>query len=100
MFTIFQLIPILPSLVKLGIAAKEIFAVIDRDPEIGGQEETNKTVQKIEIGDGIKFKAVKFRYPTAPVEKGPVMESGNFTIKAGTSTAIVGPSGSGKSTIV
>ena len=28
------------------------------------------------------------------------MESGNFTIKAGTSTAIVGPSGSGKSTIV
>ena len=41
-----------------------------------------------------------FRYPTAPDHVADVFQGLNFTIKSGTTTAIVGPSGSGKSTIV
>ena len=33
-------------------------------------------------------------------EHKPVLENATFSIKAGTTTAIVGPSGSGKSTII
>ena len=92
--------PVLPSLARIGICSKEIFDVIDRDPEIGNKNEKSETVQNIEIGKGIRFEDIKFRYPTAPEGTGPVLENGSFTIKSGTSTAIVGPSGSGKSTIV
>ena len=57
-------------------------------------------VENIDIGSGITFDHVRFRYPTAPEGARDVISDANFTIKAGTSTAIVGPSGSGKSTIV
>ena len=43
---------------------------------------------------------MKFKYPTAPEGARETLSDANFTIKSGTSTAIVGPSGSGKSTIV
>ena len=97
---LFQLMPILPALERCRVVGKEIFDVIERDPQIGSHEETENAVERIEIGKGIKFDNIKFRYPTAPEGTGPVIEKGNFTIKSGTSTAIVGPSGSGKSTIV
>ena len=58
------------------------------------------TIKDIQIEKGITFENIKFRYPTAPEGTSPVIECGNFTIKSGTSTAIVGPSGAGKSTIV
>ena len=97
---LFQLMPIIPALERCRIVAKEIFDVIERDPWIGSHEETENAVEHIEIGKGIQFENVKFKYPTAPEDAGPVLEKGNFTIRSGTSTAIVGPSGSGKSTIV
>ena len=97
---LFTLMPAIPALARISIVGKEIFDVIERDPQIGGHVETENTVDAIKIGEGIIFKDVKFKYPTAPEEAKPVMECGNFTIKSGTSTAIVGPSGSGKSTIV
>ena len=90
----------MPSLARIGVCGKEIFDVIDRDPSIGSKTEKEDTIKNIEIGKGIKFENIKFRYPTASEGIGPVLENGNFTIKSGTSTAIVGPSGSGKSTIV
>ena len=92
--------PVLPSLARISVCGKEIFDVIDRDPAIGSKSEAKDNISDIEIGKGIRFENVKFRYPTAPEGTGPVLEKGNFTIKSGTSTAIVGPSGSGKSTIV
>jgi len=49
---------------------------------------------------GITFKDVAFRYPTASENHPDTFKGVSFTIKAGTSTAIVGPSGAGKSTIV
>ena len=97
---LFSLMPAIPSLARISIVGKEIFDVIERDPQIGSHAEAENTVESIEIGEGITFKDVKFKYPTAPEEAKPVMECGNFTIRSGTSTAIVGPSGSGKSTIV
>ncbi len=57
-------------------------------------------MEDIQIKDGITFEHVKFRYPGAPDGARDVLTDANFTIKSGTSTAIVGPSGSGKSTIV
>ena len=41
-----------------------------------------------------------FRYPTTPAKLPNILNGVNFTIKTGTTTAIVGPSGAGKSTIV
>ena len=98
--TLLQLMPIIPAIQRVGVVGKEVFDVIDRDPAIGSREETKQAVDSIQIGKGIKFQDIRFKYPTAPEGAGPVIEKGNFTIKAGTSTAIVGPSGSGKSTIV
>ena len=97
---LFSLMPAIPALARLSIVGKEIFDVIERDPQIGSQAEAENTVDAIKIGEGITFENVKFKYPTAPEDARPVMECGNFTIRSGTSTAIVGPSGSGKSTIV
>ena len=97
---IFQLMPALPALQRVYVVGQQIIEVIERDPAIGSKEETENAIDQINIGKGIKFQDVKFKYPTAPDDVGPVLESANFTIKSGTSTAIVGPSGSGKSTIV
>lgn len=47
--------------------------------------------------DVIKFEDVRFRYPTAPIDKG--LKGLNLTLKKGTVTAIVGPTGAGKTTI-
>ena len=54
----------------------------------------------IQLKEQINFENVTFKYPTAMSEHKPVLESASFSIKAGTTTAIVGPSGSGKSTII
>ena len=71
---------------------------IDRKPEVA--VDPNQSVTKVDIQDGISFKDVHFRYPTAQEHVKDVLQGASFKIKAGTSTAIVGPSGSGKSTIV
>ena len=54
----------------------------------------------IHVKDEIKFENITFKYPTALEEHKPVLENATFSIKAGSTTAIVGPSGSGKSTII
>jgi ABC-type transport system involved in Fe-S cluster assembly fused permease/ATPase subunit len=45
----------------------------------------------------VEFKDVTFRYPTQPENSG--LRKLNMTLKAGTTTAIVGPTGAGKTTI-
>lgn len=54
----------------------------------------------IHLKNEIKFENVTFKYPTALPEHKPVLQKATFSIKAGSTTAIVGPSGSGKSTII
>jgi ATP-binding cassette subfamily C protein len=51
--------------------------------------------EKIDIGNGIKFKKVSFSYDG----NSPVIRDLDLTIKGGQTTAIIGPSGAGKTTI-
>ena len=76
-----------------------IFKVIERVPEIRNSDNVRRG-QGIHVKDEIKFENITFKYPTASPEHKPVLEGASFSIKAGTTTAIVGPSGSGKSTII
>ena len=48
----------------------------------------------------IHFKQISFKYPNSVKGIKNILSDAKFSIKAGTSTAIIGPSGSGKSTIV
>jgi ATP-binding cassette subfamily C protein len=62
--------------------------------EEAAETETQR-YEKIDIGNGIKFKKVSFSYDGNT----PVIKDIDIAIKAGQTTAIVGPSGAGKSTI-
>ena len=77
-----------------------VFDVIDRVPQIKDKADLGKNDLIFSLNDGIHFKNVTFKYPTALAKLPNVMTGVNFTIKAGTTTAIVGHSGSGKSTII
>jgi ATP-binding cassette, subfamily B (MDR/TAP), member 1 len=78
-----------------------VFDVIDRVPLIRDKDAaTTNSHPSFELNDGIHFKNVTFKYPTAHAKLPNVLTGVDFTIKAGTTTAIVGPSGSGKSTII
>ena len=96
------LISALPNIQSL-MAAKTlgalIFKVIERVPEIRNSENVRRGLG-LSLKDEIKFENVTFKYPTATPEHKPVLENASFSIKAGSTTAIVGPSGSGKSTII
>lgn len=76
---------------------KHIFDVIDRDPLI---KNDGANLTNFDIKEGIYFKNVTFKYPTAKETLKKTFDNVSFSIKAGEITAIVGPSGSGKSTIV
>lgn len=99
-----QLTAILPNITNLSkalVVGKKIFDVVERVSEIGENSDEDKTENKmISLKQGIEFKGVHFRYPTAPEGLQDTLQGVSFEIKAGTSTAIVGASGSGKSTIV
>ena len=97
MFTFTAVLGIIPQVMRARVLGKIVFDLIEREPEIKSPEEA---VKNISIGKGICFDHVKFRYPTAPETARDVLTDASFTIKSGTSTAIVGGSGSGKSTIV
>lgn len=47
----------------------------------------------------ISFNNISFKYPNSLKDIKDVLSDVKFSIKIGTSTAIIGPSGSGKSTI-
>lgn len=72
-------------------AATSIFAVLDQQEEVdNGQREIGRAK-----GD-LKFKEVTFSYSNT---EEPALRNINFSVKAGSTTALVGRSGSGKSTI-
>ncbi len=77
-----------------GAAAKRVFGVIDT--KINIQELEDLPDLKINKSS-IKFNNVSFSYPTGN-EK--AIKNINFSIKGGTTAALVGHSGAGKSTII
>jgi ATP-binding cassette subfamily C protein len=81
-----SLINMLPSFSRV----MEIQKRCEEAVEIGTQR-----YEKIDIGNGIKFKKVSFSYDG----NSSVIKDLNLTIKAGQTTAIIGPSGAGKTTI-
>ena len=94
------MLPVLPGVERALKIGYLVFELIDRKPEIRTPDDPKDINEKIDIQDGIHFKDIHFRYPTAPEAQPDVFQGASFTVKSGTSTAIVGPSGSGKSTIV
>lgn len=71
--------------------------MIERVPEI---RDAPNCITDIQLKSEISFDKVHFRYPTQVEKSRDIFAGASFSIKTGTSTAIVGPSGSGKSTIV
>jgi ABC-type multidrug transport system fused ATPase/permease subunit len=96
-----QIIPNLTNVSKAQVVGRKVFDVIERVPQIKDSEAVAKEGKHdIDLKREIAFKGVHFRYPTTPDVMPDQLQGVSFSIKAGTSTAIVGPSGSGKSTIV
>lgn len=62
-----------------------------------GQKHTRTLSFPHPLDQGIQFKNVHFKYPDSARQ---ALENVNFTIKAGSTVALVGPNGAGKSTII
>ncbi len=75
-----------------GLAgAESVFSLIDQAPE-----DDRGGVELRDCQGEVRFEAVNFSYPRA---EQPAVTDVSFTIKPGTTTALVGPSGGGKTTI-
>ncbi len=74
-------------------AAKRVFDILDKKPEVALKE--GRRLQNVR-GE-IKFEDVKFSYPSRPDIE--VLKKVKFTLKPGMTMALVGQSGSGKSSI-
>ncbi len=80
------------SRIQKGIAAADsIFQVLDTDSEIDGGSFTVERVAGL-----LEFQGVSFHYESSET---PVLDDVNFTVPAGSVTALVGHSGSGKTTL-
>ena len=100
LFTLGGIANFIPPIMRAKVVGKKIVDLIERVPKIKSPENAANAVTDIKIDEGIHFDQVHFRHPTAPPGARDVLAGASFTIKAGTSTAIVGPSGIGKSTVI
>ena len=87
------------AIIKGRIAARELYAVIDRKPADGTpgadvRDPQGVAVVPSEVSGAVEFKDVCFSYATRPVFVGL-----NLKIERGSTVALVGESGCGKSTI-
>ncbi|VDM72148.1 unnamed protein product [Strongylus vulgaris] len=84
------------AIISAKLAIADIFAIIDRTPEIDCTQEDGFSKEKIK--GVISFNNVHFSYPSRPSVE--VLKDVSFEVKRGESIALVGHSGCGKSTIV
>ncbi|OQR85102.1 ATP-binding Cassette (ABC) superfamily, partial [Achlya hypogyna] len=78
-------------------AAREIFAIVEREPIIDSSK-VNDGVVPPSVEGRIVFHDVAFAYPTRPHIK--ILKHYDLTIEPGQTVAFCGPSGGGKSTVV
>ncbi|KAL2519630.1 ABC transporter B family member 15 [Abeliophyllum distichum] len=89
-------LPNIPSITEASAAAKGIFELIDRVPEIDSESDKGKVLANVR--GQIEFREVYFSYPSR--KDTLILQGFNLKVKAGKTVALVGGSGSGKSTIV
>ncbi|KAL0372332.1 UNVERIFIED_CONTAM: putative multidrug resistance protein [Sesamum calycinum] len=89
-------LPNVPYIVDASAAAKRIFEMIDRVPEIDSENDKGKVYANVR--GQIEFREVYFSYPSRKDE--PVFQGLSLKVKPGEKVGLVGGSGSGKSTIV
>ncbi|KAH9253392.1 hypothetical protein BASA81_008743 [Batrachochytrium salamandrivorans] len=94
-FAIGQSAPSLTALASGRAAAKMLYDVIDRKPEIDASSTEGQVLTTCR-GE-LKFENVSFQYPT---RNQVILKQLNMVIPAGQRVALVGESGSGKSTII
>ncbi|KAI6193645.1 P-glycoprotein 3 [Aphelenchoides besseyi] len=87
--------PQISSFLGARLAAAELFAVIDRVPELDCASVNGDKPSSCE-GE-ITFENIHFRYPARPEVK--VLDGISFSVKKGEKIGICGNSGSGKSTL-
>jgi len=79
---------------QMAVVISRVFEVLDEDVRIEDREDA---VNLKNVHGRVRFTGVSFRYnETADY----VLRDLDFTVKPGTSVAVVGPSGAGKSTLV
>jgi ATP-binding cassette, subfamily B, multidrug efflux pump len=79
---------------RAAVCADRVSAVMHTEPSVVAA--TNPVRSQTSAGN-IEFDDVTFAYPGA---ENPVLSGMNFSIAAGTTTAIIGPTGSGKTTLI
>ncbi len=79
---------------RAAVCADRVAAVMNTEPSVVAA--ANPVRSETNAGN-IEFADVTFAYPGA---ENPVLSGMNFSIAAGTTTAIIGPTGSGKTTLI
>lgn len=89
-------LPDLKYFTEASVAASRIFHMIDRTPQIDGEDTKGHILDT--ISGNLDFEHVKFTYPSRPDTV--VLNNFNLKVEAGKTIALVGASGSGKSTAI
>ncbi|CAJ0607901.1 unnamed protein product [Cylicocyclus nassatus] len=89
-------IPQMGALISAQLAAADIFAIINRVPDIDSTKTEGFTPEK--ITGKLSFSNVNFSYPSRPDVK--VLKDVSYEVNPGETVALVGHSGCGKSTMI
>ncbi len=89
---------------EAATATERYFEVMDESPEAempmrGAGNGATSPHEPAPDHDGIRFTKVTFRYPDAPPDSPPTLDSVNLHIRPGESMALVGATGTGKTTL-
>ncbi|KAF5834437.1 P-loop containing nucleoside triphosphate hydrolase protein [Dunaliella salina] len=95
-FSLGQAAPVLSNFSKGRSAGAQLWAIIDRVPQIDAEDEGGLQLEKV-FGT-LNLEHVAFAYPVRPDVQ--VFRDFSLHVQAGTTLALVGSSGSGKSTVV